>query len=101
VEDILQRSMGPCKQAMTDANVTPTQIDEVVLVGGRPACRAYRRWSASCSPRIRTRREPGRSGGHRRGGAGGVLGGEVKDVLLLDVTRLSLVSRPWAASSPS
>jgi len=35
VEDILQRSMGPCKQAMTDANVTPTQIDEVVLVGGQ------------------------------------------------------------------
>src|SRR5690349_3922175 len=35
VEDILQRSMGPCKQAMTDAGVTPQQIDEVVLVGGQ------------------------------------------------------------------
>src|SRR5204862_2372362 len=34
VEDIIQRSMGPCKQAMTDANVTPQKIDEVVLVGG-------------------------------------------------------------------
>src|SRR5213082_3870266 len=32
VEDIVQRSMGPCKQAMTDANVTPQKIDEVVLV---------------------------------------------------------------------
>src|ERR1700694_1566948 len=35
VEDILQRSMGPCKQAMKDAGVTPAQIDEVVLVGGQ------------------------------------------------------------------
>src|SRR6478609_6657723 len=35
VEEILQRSVGPCKQAMTDANVTPDKIDEVVLVGGQ------------------------------------------------------------------
>src|SRR5215469_6744895 len=34
VEDIVQRSVGPCKQAMADANATPSQIDEVVLVGG-------------------------------------------------------------------
>src|SRR5207248_138147 len=33
-EDIFQRSVGPCKQAMKDANVTPDKIDEVVLVGG-------------------------------------------------------------------
>src|SRR6202522_284283 len=35
VEDIVQRSVGPCKQALADANVTPSQIDEVVLVGGQ------------------------------------------------------------------
>src|SRR5436190_10891147 len=35
VEDILQRAVGPCKQAMSDANVTPDKIDEVVLVGGQ------------------------------------------------------------------
>src|SRR5574340_901625 len=35
VEDLVQRSVGPCKQAMADANVTPQQIDEVVLVGGQ------------------------------------------------------------------
>src|SRR5450432_3490932 len=35
VEDILQRSNGPCKQALTDAAVTPAKIDEVVLVGGQ------------------------------------------------------------------
>src|SRR4030095_15720700 len=35
VEDILQRSIGPCKQAMSDAGVIPSQIDEVVMVGGQ------------------------------------------------------------------
>ena len=35
VEDIVQRAVGPCKQAMADAGVTPQQINEVVLVGGQ------------------------------------------------------------------
>ncbi len=35
VEDLIQRSVGPCKQAMTDAGILPTQIDEIVLVGGQ------------------------------------------------------------------
>src|ERR1035438_2624068 len=34
IADILERTVGPCKQALTDAGVTPSQIDEVVLVGG-------------------------------------------------------------------
>ena len=56
VEDILQRSMGPCKQAMADAGVTPQQIDEVVLVGGSdPHAARPGHWSASCSARSRTR----------------------------------------------
>ncbi|HVP46279.1 MAG TPA: molecular chaperone DnaK [Bryobacteraceae bacterium] len=91
VEDIIQRSVGPCKQAMTDANVTPQQIDEVVLVGGQTRM-----------PRIQTLvrelfgREPHKGVNPDEvvavGAAvqGGVLGGEVKDVLLLDVTPLSL-----------
>jgi molecular chaperone DnaK len=91
VEEIVQRSMGPCKQAMTDANVTPQQIDEVVMVGGQTRM-----------PRIQQLvrdlfgREPHRGVNPDEvvavGAAvqGGVLGGEVKDVLLLDVTPLSL-----------
>ena len=91
VDDILQRSMGPCKQAMSDANVTPQQIHEVVLVGGQTRM-----------PKIQTLvqnlfgREPHRGVNPDEvvavGAAvqGGVLGGEVKDVLLLDVTPLSL-----------
>jgi molecular chaperone DnaK len=91
VEDLVQRSVGPCKQAMADANVTPQQIDEVVLVGGQTRM-----------PRIQQvvrdlfGREPHKGVNPDEvvavGAAvqGGVLGGEVKDVLLLDVTPLSL-----------
>jgi molecular chaperone DnaK len=91
VEDLVQRSMGPCKQAMADAAVTPQQIDEVVLVGGQTRM-----------PRIQAAvrelfgREPHKGVNPDEvvavGAAvqGGVLAGEVKDVLLLDVTPLSL-----------
>jgi molecular chaperone DnaK len=91
VEDIVARSMGPCKQAMADAGVTPQQIDEVVMVGGQTRM-----------PRIQQLvrdlfgREPHKGVNPDEvvavGAAvqGGVLGGEVKDVLLLDVTPLSL-----------
>ena len=91
VEDIVQRSVGPCKQALADAGVTPQQIDEVVLVGGQTRM-----------PRIQTivrdlfGKEPHKGVNPDEvvavGAAvqGGVLGGEVKDVLLLDVTPLSL-----------
>jgi len=91
VEDILQRSVGPCKQALTDAGVTPAQIDEVVLVGG-----------STRIPRVQQivkelfNKEPNKTVNPDEvvavGAAvqGGVLGGEVKDVLLLDVTPLSL-----------
>ncbi|MEO7649109.1 MAG: molecular chaperone DnaK [Bryobacteraceae bacterium] len=91
VEDILNRSIGPCKEAMKDANVTPAQIDEVVLVGG-----------STRIPRVQKivrdlfLKEPHKGVNPDEvvavGAAvqGGVLGGEVKDVLLLDVTPLSL-----------
>jgi molecular chaperone DnaK len=90
-EDIFQRSVGPCKQAMSDASVTPDKIDEVVLVGG-----------STRIPRIQAivkglfNKEPNKTVNPDEvvavGAAvqGGVLGGEVKDVLLLDVTPLSL-----------
>ena len=91
VDDILQRSVGPCKQALTDAGLTPSQIDEVVLVGG-----------STRIPKVQEivrnlfGKEPNRTVNPDEvvaiGAAvqGGVLGGEVKDVLLLDVTPLSL-----------
>ncbi len=91
VDDILQRAVGPCKQAMADAGVTPKDIDEVVLVGG-----STRIPKVQQMVRELFGKEPNRSVNPDEvvaiGAAvqGGVLGGEVKDVLLLDVTPLSL-----------
>ncbi len=91
VADILERTVEPCKKALADAGITPAQIDEVVLVGG-----------STRIPRVQEivrnlfNKEPNRSVNPDEvvavGAAvqGGVLGGEVKDVLLLDVTPLSL-----------
>jgi molecular chaperone DnaK len=91
VKDIIDRSIGPCKAAIKDAGVTPDQINEVVLVGGQTRM-----------PRIQQLvkeifgKEPHKGVNPDEvvavGAAiqGGVLGGEVKDLLLLDVTPLTL-----------
>jgi molecular chaperone DnaK len=91
VEDIIQKSVGPCKQCMKDAGVDASKINEVVLVGGQTRM-----------PRIQALvKELFGKEGHKGvnpdevvavGAAiqGGVLGGEVKDLLLLDVTPLTL-----------
>ncbi|HEY6343127.1 MAG TPA: molecular chaperone DnaK [Bryobacteraceae bacterium] len=91
VADILDRSIEPCKKALADAGVQPSQIDEVVLVGG-----STRIPKVQDMVRNLFGKEPNRSVNPDEvvavGAAvqGGVLGGEVKDVLLLDVTPLSL-----------
>jgi len=91
VEEIIQKSMGPCRQAMKDAGVEAKDIDEVVLVGGQTRM-----------PRIQQLvkelfgKEPHKGVNPDEvvaiGAAiqGGVLAGDVKDLLLLDVTPLSL-----------
>lgn len=91
VEDILQRTLGPCKQALDDAGLKPDQIAEVVLVGG-----------STRIPRVQQivkdffEKEPHKGVNPDEvvavGAAiqAGVLGGDVKDLLLLDVTPLSL-----------
>jgi len=91
VEDILQRTSGPSRQALQDAGVKLSEIDEVVLVGG-----------STRIPRVQQivkelfGKEPHKGVNPDEvvavGAAvqAGVLGGEVKDVLLLDVTPLSL-----------
>jgi molecular chaperone DnaK len=91
MDDILQKTLGPCKQAMSDANVTPQQIDEVVLVGGSTRIPKVQKLVTELFGK-----EPNKSVNPDEvvavGAAvqGGVLAGEVKDVLLLDVTPLSL-----------
>jgi molecular chaperone DnaK len=91
VEDVIQRSVGPCKQALQDASVTPSQIDEVVLVGGQtrmPRIQALVRDLFGKEPHKGV--NPDEVVAVGAAVQGGVLGGEVKDVLLLDVTPLSL-----------
>jgi molecular chaperone DnaK len=91
VEDIIQRSAGPCKQALADAGVTPQQLSEVVLVGGQtrmPRIQALVRDLFGKEPHKGV--NPDEVVAIGAAIQGGVLGGEVKDVLLLDVTPLSL-----------
>jgi molecular chaperone DnaK len=91
VDDILQRSLGPCKQALTDAGVKPSDIDEVVLVGGStriPKVQQIVRELFGKEPHKGV--NPDEVVAVGAAVQAGVLGGEVKDVLLLDVTPLSL-----------
>src|SRR4051812_44691670 len=91
VDDLLQRTMGPVRQALADAKVDAKTIDEVVLVGG-----STRMPKVQQIVREFFGKEPHRGVNPDEvvaiGAAvqGGVLTGEVKDVLLLDVTPLSL-----------
>jgi molecular chaperone DnaK len=92
MEDLLQRTVGPVKQAMNDAVLTPEKIDEVVLVGGSTRIPRV----VDIVKNLFNGKEPHKGVNPDEvvavGAAiqGGVLGGEVKDILLLDVTPLSL-----------
>src|SRR6187455_3100390 len=91
VEDLLQKTVGPTKQALTDAGVDPSKIDEVVLVGGStriPKVQAIVKELFNKEPHKGV--NPDEVVAVGAAVQGGVLGGEVKDVLLLDVTPLSL-----------
>jgi molecular chaperone DnaK len=91
VDDLLQRTMGPVKQALADAGVDPRKIDEVVLVGGStrmPKVQQLVREYFGKEPHKGV--NPDEVVAIGAAVQGGVLAGEVKDVLLLDVTPLSL-----------
>src|SRR6202050_1792571 len=91
VDDLIQKTIGPVKQALKDAGVTASQIDEVILVGGMT-----RMPKVQEAVKNLFNKEPHKGVNPDEvvamGAAiqGGVLKGEVKDVLLLDVTPLSL-----------
>lgn len=91
VEDLVERTIAPCRTALKDAGVTPSDITDVILVGGQ-----------SRMPKVQEKvkeifgKEPRKDVNPDEAVAvgaaiqGGVLKGDVKDVLLLDVTPLSL-----------
>src|SRR6202023_3106747 len=90
--DLVERPMGPAKQAMADAKVSANDIDEVILVGGStriPAVQALvRRLTGGKDPNMTV--NPDEVVALGAAIQAGVLKGEVSDVLLLDVTPLSL-----------
>jgi molecular chaperone DnaK len=91
VEDIINRSAGPCKQALKDAGLEAKDIDEVVLVGGQtrmPRIQALVKDLFGKDPHQGVNPDEVVAVGAAI--QGGVLAGDVKDLLLLDVTPLSL-----------
>lgn len=96
VDDLVQRSLKPLEKALKDAGLSKSEIDQVILVGG-----------STRIPKIQEvvkeffGKEPSKGVNPDEvvavGAAiqGGVLTGEVQDVVLLDVTPLSPVSKPW------
>ena len=91
VEDLVEKSLEPCRQAMQDAGVKPSDIDEVILVGGQtrmPRVQEAVEKLFGRAPRRDVNPDEAVAAGAALQGA--VLGGDRKDVLLLDVTPLSL-----------
>jgi molecular chaperone DnaK len=90
-DDLIERAVGPCEQAMRDADLKPEDIDEVILVGGMtrmPAVQEAVKRIFGKDPHKGV--NPDEVVGIGAAIQAGVLGGEVKDILLLDVTPLSL-----------
>jgi molecular chaperone DnaK len=91
VDDLVQRSLPPCKQALLDAKLTPQEIDEVIMVGGQtrmPKIQSIVREYFGREPHKGINPDEVVAVGAAIQAA--VLSGEVKDILLLDVTPLTL-----------
>jgi molecular chaperone DnaK len=91
VDDLVQRTIDPCRIALNDAGLSASEIDEVILVGGQtrmPKVQETVEHFFGKAPRKDV--NPDEAVAIGAAIQGGVLGGEVKDVLLLDVTPLSL-----------
>ncbi len=91
VEELVNRTIAPCKTALNDAGLTAGEIDQVILVGGQSRMPMVQKLVEEIFGKA-PRKDVNPDEAVAIGAAvqGGVLGGEVKDVLLLDVTPLSL-----------
>ncbi|MGD1993569.1 MAG: molecular chaperone DnaK [Anaerolineae bacterium] len=89
--DLVHRSLEPCRQALSDAGLKPADIDQVILVGGQTRMPAIQSLVAEFFGREPHKGvNPDEVVGIGAGIQAGVLAGDVKDVLLLDVTPLTL-----------
>ena len=91
MEDLVQQTIDPCKQALSDASLKASDINEIILVGGQTRMPLVQKHVADFFGK-EPRKDVNPDEAVAMGAAiqGGVLGGDVKDVLLLDVTPLSL-----------
>ncbi|CEL12264.1 Chaperone protein DnaK [Candidatus Portiera aleyrodidarum] len=91
VEDLINRSIIPCKKAISDAKISNYDIDDIILVGGQTRMPLVQKTVAEFFGK-EARKDVNPDEAVAMGAAiqGGVLGGDVKDVLLLDVTPLTL-----------
>ncbi len=91
IRDIVDRTLGPCRQAMRDAGLEPEQIDEVVLVGGSTRIPMVRRAvEALFKAKPHSELNPDEVVALGAAVQAAILSGDVQDKLLLDVTPLSL-----------
>src|SRR3954465_4300007 len=91
VEDLIKKTIGPCEQALKDAGLKKSDIDEVILVGGMTRMpKVVETVKAFFGREPHTGVNPDEVVALGAAVQAGVLGGEVKDVLLLDVTPLTL-----------
>jgi len=91
VEDLIDRTIDPCKQALKDAGLSASDIDDIILVGGQTRMpKVQEAVQNFFGKEPRKDLNPDEAVAIGAAIQGGVLGGEVKDVLLLDVTPLSL-----------
>ena len=91
VEDLIDRTMGPCKTALKDAGLSASEIDDVILVGGQTRMPKVQEAVQNIfGQEPKKDLNPDEAVAVGAAIQGGVLGGDVKDVLLLDVTPLSL-----------
>lgn len=91
VEDLIERTAGPCRTALKDAGLTASEIDDVILVGGQTRMpKVQEKVKEIFGKEPRKDVNPDEAVAVGAAIQGGVLKGDVKDVLLLDVTPLSL-----------
>jgi chaperone protein DnaK len=90
-DKLIQATLGPCNKALSDAGMKPSDIDEVILVGGSTRIPAIQQIVEKCFGKTPSKGvNPDEVVAVGAAIQGGVLAGDVKDVLLLDVTPLSL-----------
>lgn len=91
VDDLIEKTMGPVKQCLKDAKIKPSDVDEVILVGGQTRMpKVYETVKEYFGKEPNKSVNPDEVVGVGAAIQGGVLAGEVKEVLLLDVTPLTL-----------